>query len=86
MSQRWLAIRLDIISNLLLFVLAVLSVGLADTAKIDPNLLGLALVNVLSKSSSHIFVTYHHRHHHRLFNCRHYFNGLLELLLTQKTI
>ena len=86
MSQRWLAIRLDIISNLLLFVLAVLSVGLAETAKIDPNLLGLALVNVLSKSSSHIFATYHYRHHHRLFNCRHYFNGLLELLLTQKTI
>jgi len=86
MSQRWLAIRLDIISNLLLFVLAILSVGLAETDKIDPNLLGLALVNVLSKSLSYIFVTYHHHHYRRPFNYRHYFNGLLELLLIQKTI
>lgn len=51
LSQRWLAIRLDLISTLLLFLVAILSIGLADTNQIDPNLLGLALLNVLSSSS-----------------------------------
>ena len=45
MSSRWLALRLDIISNLIVLAVSVLSVVLVYSGnKIDPNLLGLALV------------------------------------------
>jgi len=82
LSQRWLAIRLDIISNLLLFVLAILSVGLAETYAIDPNLLGLALVNVITYSFT-LFLTQLILIF-RLFNYRRFCNGPFGLLLTQK--
>lgn len=50
--MRWLAIRLDIVANVLISVIAILSVYLSSTGTaVDPNLLGLALVNTIQLSS-----------------------------------
>ncbi len=47
-ANRWLAFRLDLISNGVLFSVAVLTAGIASTGGlVDPNLLGLALVYAL---------------------------------------
>ena len=45
MASRWLALRLDLIANMIVFSVAVLAVAIANAGNfVDPNLLGLALV------------------------------------------
>eukprot|EP01034_Spumella_vulgaris_P041976 gene41976-52031_t len=45
MSNRWLALRLDIVSNLIVFAVAILGVVITDNGGgIDSNLLGIGLV------------------------------------------
>lgn len=47
MASRWLALRLDVVSNLIILTVALLGVLLSDLGSIDPSLLGIALVYAL---------------------------------------